>query len=145
MGGGLKGNNIDHAKAAFRVGVVGIMFFNHFDRAHNALFIDRVIEKSLIAQLHRLHMFIGQKIPDPVPMFALALAVELVLPAPSIGFGFEKPISHIHASLRIGVRKTADQMIPAANFHRFKQTGFMIGVIIDKSLRLLARCDIEQQ
>ena len=64
-----------------------------------------------------------------------ALTVELVLPAPSIGFGFEKPISHFHASLRIGVRKTADQMIPAANFHRFKQTGFMIGVIIDKSLR----------
>src|SRR5690606_3428042 len=62
--------------------------------ADDALLVNRVIEEAEIANLHRLHMFLGQRVPHTVPFAALRPKLHLIFTREGARFRLEQPVIH---------------------------------------------------
>ena len=72
----------------------GVDFRHDADHAHDALFIDGMIEEAQVANLHGPHVLLGERITDPAPFLALGASLELILPGEGARLRLEQPKSH---------------------------------------------------
>ena len=66
------------------------MDFRHdAHNAHDALFIDGMIEEAEFAKLHGPHVLLGERVANPTPFLAFVPHLELILPGEGARFRFE--------------------------------------------------------
>src|SRR6056297_2162525 len=67
---------------------------DHLDRAHNRLFLLRMVEESAIPHRHLAHEIARLIVAHAVPFLARVALGQLIGPAPDRRFGLEQPVSH---------------------------------------------------
>src|SRR5581483_11927094 len=97
------------AENALFVRGVRLVFLDYFDDPHHRFLFAGVIEKALIAVLHRLHVLPGDVVAHPAPGFALGALFLLHLPGPGLGFGLEQPVIHSLFNLLLINRVSASE------------------------------------
>src|SRR5271154_7386409 len=91
---GTNGANIDHAERAARVGRIGPVSLADLDDSDDRLALVGMVEKSLLADLHRLHVEFGGMIAHAAPVRAGGAQARQLFERPRRGLALEQPVRH---------------------------------------------------
>src|SRR5271165_5413098 len=91
---GTHGANVDHAELAARIIRIGSVSFADFDDADDRLTFVGVVEKSLLADFHRLHVELGGMIANAAPVGARGAQTRQFVEGPRRGLTLEQPVRH---------------------------------------------------